>query len=245
MDRLQSGLKNLCRYRSGGGHITDGWKRLNKQSRGSRRVTTAPAMTRNDPQDRTGLKGFSMKVLVGFEESQTVCNAFRAKGHEAYSCDIETCSGGHPEWHLQMDIFEAIHLKRWDLVILHPPCTYTAICGNRWYWNNPLRTDGAKLCKDSWNSARLVCDSVALEQPKTIMQRHIGPRSQVVHPYQFGHGETKETWLWLHGLPPLRPTNEVEGRENRIWKMSPSPDRAKLRSKTYQGIAEAMANQWG
>ena len=186
-----------------------------------------------------------MKVLIGFEESQAVCIAFRDRGHEAYSCDLEDCSGGHTEWHLRMDIFEALFYKKWDLIILHSPCTYTALCGNRWYWDSPLRQEGIKLCKNSFDAACLVCDKVALEQPKTIMQRYIGKKSQVIHPWQFGHGETKETWLWLKGLSLLIPTKLVKGRENKIWKMSPSPERAKLRSKTYPGIAKAMAEQWG
>lgn len=185
-----------------------------------------------------------MKILVGFEESQAVCKAFREKGHEAYSCDIKKCSGGYPEYHLQMDIFKAIRLKKWDIVILHAPCTFTALCGNRWYYNSPLRLEGVKLCKDSWDAACKVCEKVALEQPKTIMQRFIGERTQVIHPWQFGHGETKETWLWLKGLPKLIPTNIVDGRENKVWKMSPSCDRSTLRSKTYPGIAKAMAEQW-
>jgi hypothetical protein len=186
-----------------------------------------------------------MRVLIGFEESQTICKEFRLLSHEAYSCDILPCSGGLPEYHLQMDIFEAIRLMEWDLIILHPPCTYTALCGNRWYWNNPLRTEGIELCKAAWEAANVVCKLVALEQPKTIMQRYIGKRSQTIHPYEYGHGETKETWLWLKGLPNLIPTNPVPGRENRIFKMPPSPDRARLRSVTYKGIAEAIANQWG
>jgi hypothetical protein len=185
-----------------------------------------------------------MKILIGFEESQAICIAFREKGHEAYSCDLLPCSGGHPEWHLQMDIFQAIHLHKWDLIILHPPCTYTALCGNRWYWNSPLRIEGIKLCKDSWDVACSICDCVVLEQPKTIMQRYIGRKSQVIHPWQFGHGETKETWLWLKGLPRLYPTNIVNGRENRIWKMQPSAERSKIRSKTYIGIAKALADQY-
>jgi hypothetical protein len=185
-----------------------------------------------------------MLVLIGFEESQEVCKAFRALGHEAYSNDLINCSGGFPEWHLKMDILDAIKLKKWDRIILHPPCTYTALCGNRWYWNSPLRDQGIKLCKGSWDAGCAVCDFVALEQPKTIMQRHIGKRSQTIHPYQFGHGETKETWIWLKGLPLLKPTDEVNGRENRIWKMPPGPDRAKIRSKTFPGIAKAMASQW-
>jgi len=186
-----------------------------------------------------------MNVLLGFEESQSECIAFRKKGHEAYSCDLQECSGGKPEWHLKMDFFEAIHLKKWDLIILHPPCTYTALCGNRWYWDKIERIEGISLCKRAWLTACEVCDKVALEQPKTIMQRYIGKKSQVIQPYQFGHGETKETWLWLKGLPLLKPTNEVEGREHRIWKMGPCEDRGKLRSKAYQGISEAMATQWG
>ena len=186
-----------------------------------------------------------MKLLVGFEESQTICIEFRKLGHEAYSCDIQDCSGIYPEWHLKMDIFEAIRLKKWDMIILHAPCTFTAICGNRWYWNSPLRAEGIKLCKDSWDAACSVCDKVALEQPKTIMQRYIGKKSQVIQPWQYGHGETKETWLWLKGLPLLNPTDIVDGRENKIWKMPPSKDRSKLRSKTYFGIAKAIADQWG
>jgi hypothetical protein len=186
-----------------------------------------------------------MRVLIGFEESQTVCKAFRELEHEAYSNDLKDCSGGYPQWHLKMDFFRAVRLKEWDLIILHPPCTYTAICGNRWYWNSQLRIDGIQLCKDAWQEACYVCEMVALEQPKTIMQRYIGKKSQVIQPWQFGHGETKETWIWLCGLPLLKPTYIVEGREHRIWKMPPSPDRQRLRSITYQGIADAFAIQWG
>lgn len=186
-----------------------------------------------------------MEILVLCEESQVVTKAFRAKGHYAYSCDLLPCSGGHPEFHLQIDMFIAMELKRWDIIILHTPCTFTAICGNRWYWDSPLRLEGVKLCKDSWDAACRVCDKVALEQPKTIMQRYIGQKTQVIHPWQFGHGETKETWLWLKGLPELKPTDIVEGREQRIWKMPPGRERAKERSKTYSGIGKAMAQQWG
>lgn len=184
-------------------------------------------------------------ILIGFEESQIVTEAFQNLGfHNTFSCDLLETSGLHPEWHLKMDFFRAVRLKEWDLIILHPPCTYTALCGNRWYWNSPLRESGIALCRSAWLESLLVCDMVALEQPKTIMQRYIGPKSQVIHPWQFGHGETKETWLWLYGLPLLKPTNIVEGREHKIWKMTPSPERQKLRSKTYKGIAEAFATQW-
>jgi len=183
-------------------------------------------------------------ILVGFEESQAITIELRNLGFNAFSCDLQECSGGHPEWHLQMDIFEALKLRKWKMVILHPPCTFTALCGNRWYWNSELRTEGIELCRKSWNEAIKVCEHVALEQPKTIMQKYIGKKNQVIHPWQFGHGETKETWLWLKGLPLLQPTEIVDGRENRIWKMPPSDDRQKLRSKTYPGIARAVAEQW-
>lgn len=186
-----------------------------------------------------------MNVLVGCEESQAVCIAFRNRGHEAYSCDLLPCSGGHPEWHLQMDVLDAIDLMKWDRIILHCPCTYTALCGNRWYWNSQLRIEGINFTKSVFERACEVCDCVVLEQPKTIMQKYIGNKSQIIHPYEYGHGETKETWLWLKGLPELQPTNIVDGRENKIWKMPPSKDRGKLRSKTYAGIAQAMASQWG
>lgn len=183
-------------------------------------------------------------VLVGFEESQAITIELRKLGVNAFSCDLQSSSGGFPEYHLQMDIFEAIHSRKWDMIILHPPCTYTALSGNRWYYDSPLRVEGVELCKKAWEESCKVCDLVALEQPKTIMQRYIGKKSQVIHPWQFGHGETKETWLWLKNLPELKPTNIVEGRENRIWKMPPSKDRQKLRSKTYPGIAKAIAEQW-
>lgn len=184
-------------------------------------------------------------ILIGFEESQAITNEFRAKGINAFSCDIQECSGGNPQWHLKMDIFQAIKSRKWDMIILHPPCTFTALCGNRWYYDSPKRLEGIELCKNAWEEACKVCELVALEQPKTIMQKHIGKKSQVIHPWQFGHGETKETWLWLKGLPKLKPTNIVEGRENKIWKMPPSLERSKLRSKTYPGIASAIAEQWG
>lgn len=183
-------------------------------------------------------------ILVGFEESQVITIEFRKLGYNAFSCDLQNCSGGHPEWHLRMDIFQAIGLREWGMIILHPPCTFTALCGNRWYWNSFKRVDGIELCKKAWDEACKVCEYVALEQPKTIMQRYIGKRSQSIHPWQYGHGETKETWLWLKNLPELKPTNIVEGRQNRIWKMPPSEDRQKLRSKTYPGIARAIAEQW-
>lgn len=186
-----------------------------------------------------------MNILVGCEESQVVATAFRMRGHNAYSCDLKSCSGGHPEYHIQGDVLYAIDLFNWDMAILHPPCTYTALCGNRWYHDSPMRKQGVDFCKTIWDTACEKIERVALEQPKTIMQRYIGQRSQVIHPWQFGHGETKETWLWLQNLPHLIPTNIVAGREGRIWRMPPSQRRSELRSKTYPGIGDAMAEQWG
>ena len=189
-----------------------------------------------------------MNVIIVCEESQEVMKAFRKKGHDAYSCDLKDSSGGFPEYHIKSDGIEALKSRKWDLAILHPPCTYTALSGNRWYYNSPLRAEGVFLCKSMWNVARMHAKKVALEQPKTIMQRWIGPKSQVIHPWQYGHGETKETWIWLHNLPLLKPTNIVDGRENKIWKMPPTKnpeERRRLRSKTYSGIAKAMAEQWG
>lgn len=183
-----------------------------------------------------------MKVLVGFEQSQIVTAAFIARGHDAMSCDLYY-DGAKGLPHYRGDVFDVLS-DGWDLAILHPPCTYTALCGNRWYWNSPLRLDGVELCTRAWNIARKYCKKVALEQPKTIMQRYIGKRSQTIHPWQFGHGETKETWLWLHNLQELQPTNIVDGRENRIWKMPPSEDRQRKRSETFSGIADAFATQW-
>lgn len=183
-----------------------------------------------------------LRVLVGCEESGVVRDAFIALGHDAVSCDL--LPSRKPGQHIQADIFVALR-ERWDLIVLHPPCTYTALCGNRHYWNSPLRIEGVEFCKRAWEVACSVCDKVVLEQPKTVMQRYIGKRSQTVHPWQFGHGETKETWLWVKGLPLLQPTNIVEGREQRIWKMPPSETRQRDRSVTYEGIAAAMAEQWG
>lgn len=194
-----------------------------------------------------------LTVLVGCEESQEVTKAFRALGHEAYSCDLQECSGGHPEWHLQMDIKQAILSRKWDLIGLHCPCTYTALCGNKHYYNSPLRLEGAEFTKSVYELAKSVCDKVYLEQPKTIMQRFIGPKSQVIHPYEHGHKEYKETWLWLHGLPNLAETANVlkwmlaDDRKEyeKVFRMARSTDRGKLRSKTYKGIAAALATQYG
>lgn len=190
-----------------------------------------------------------MKVLLGCEESQAACIAFREKGHDAMSCDLLPCSGGHPEWHLQMDIFTAIRGQKWDLIILFPPCTKIAVSGNRWYGEgmerHNERLEAVQWTQSLWDYACDHCDNVALENPVGTLNKYGEfPKPVYIQPWQFGHGETKKTGLWLNNLQPLTPTNIVDGREQRIWKMAPSPDRGKERSKTYTGIAKAMAEQW-
>lgn len=195
-------------------------------------------------------------ILVGCEESQAVCIAFRNLGFEAYSCDLLPCSGGHPEWHLQMDIFDAIKLKKWDVGIFFPTCTYLTVSANKWYKDQPKRKSGT-LVGEERRSARseaikFFMDLYNCEIPKIAIENPIGVISskfrkpdQVLQPWMFGHGETKATCLWLQNLPKLKPTNIVEGREQRLHKLPPTEDRAMLRSKTYLGIAKAMAEQWG
>ena len=121
-------------------------------------------------------------VLIGFEESQIITSELLKKGIETYSCDILPTSGQNPENHLQMDFFKALHIKEWTDIILHPPCTYTAICGNRWYFDKEERKQGIELCKNAWFESIKKCERVMLEQPKTIMQKYIGPKSQIIHP---------------------------------------------------------------
>ncbi len=185
-----------------------------------------------------------MKVLIACEESQVVCKAFRAKGHEAYSCDTQECSGGHPEWHIQGDVLEQLD-KGWDMMVGFPPCTHLAVSGARWF--KEKRKDGRQQEGIDFfiNLVKAPISKVAIENPIGIMSSVFHKPNQIIQPWQFGHGETKATCLWLFGLPNLKPTNTVGGREQRIWKMAPGPERAKLRSKTFPGIAKAMAEQWG
>ena len=191
----------------------------------------------------------TMKVLVACEESQTVTKAFRKLGHEAYSCDIQECSGGHPEWHLQQDVTELLK-QEWDAVIAFPPCTHLAVSGARWF--PAKRADGRQQEGISFFELFTKLDHiplVAIENPIGIMSTNYRKPDQVIQPWMFGHGETKATCLWLKGLPKLAPTNVVEGRENRVHKGCGvgwnTPECAKLRSVTFQGIADAMAAQWG
>lgn len=185
-----------------------------------------------------------MKVLVACEESQEVCKAFRELGHEAYSCDIQPCSGGHPEWHIQCDAIELLKIK-WDLIIAHPPCTDLSSSGARWFKEKQKDGRQQRSIEFFMEFTNANCPRVAIENPVGIMSTIWRKPDQIIQPWQFGHGETKATCLWLKGLTPLKPTNIVDGREQRVWKMPPGKDRAKLRSKTYPGIAKAMAEQWG
>jgi len=185
-----------------------------------------------------------LRVLVACEESQVVTIAFRELGHEAYSCDLEPCSGGFPEWHYQMDITIPL-MQKWDMIIAFPPCTHLAVSGARWFPEK--RADGRQ--QEGINLfmlfADLDCEKVAIENPIGIMSTLYRKPDQIIQPWMFGHGETKATCLWLRGLPKLKPTCIVKGRDQRIWKLLPTEDRAKLRSKTFIGIAKAMAEQWG
>lgn len=184
-----------------------------------------------------------MKILVACEESQAVTIEMRRLGHEAYSCDIEPCSGGHPEWHLQVDALELLKMK-WDMILAFPPCTHLAVSGARYF--EQKRKDGRQQAAIDFfmRFANADCPKIAIENPVGIMSSVWRKPDQIIQPWQFGHGETKRTCLWLKGLPPLFPTNIVDGREQRIWKMPPSEDRAKNRAKTFPGIARAMAEQW-
>jgi site-specific DNA-cytosine methylase len=189
-----------------------------------------------------------MKVLIACEESQAVCIAFREKGHEAYSCDILPCSGGHPEWHIQEDIHHILsssnHLG-WDMMIAFPPCTDLAVSGARWFKEKRESGEQQRSIAFFMSIVNANIPKIAIENPVGIMSTLYRKPDCIIQPWQFGHGEMKSTCLWLKSLPKLQPTEIVSGREQRVWKMPPSENRAKLRSKTYTGIAQAMANQWG
>lgn len=186
-----------------------------------------------------------MRVLVGCEFSGVVRDAFLREGHDAWSCDIEK-SESDEKRHLIGKIESVIpQCKPWDLIILHPPCTYLAVCGNRWWSGSDERLKAARWTIALWFQALDHSDRVALENPVGVLSSFWRPPDQYIQPWQFGHGETKKTGLWLHNLPPLTPTAIVGGREQRVWKMPPSADRPKERSRFYKGIAQAMAEQWG
>lgn len=227
-----------------------------------------------------------MNVLIACEESQEVCKAFRVRGHRAFSCDIQECSGGHPEWHIKDDVLGILNPKdhgnntldavwfitmdgrfhevpKWDLIIAHPPCTYLTLTGNKWFKPEykdrfPEREKERKEAIEFFMQfANADCDRIAIENPVCIMSSRWRKPDQYIEPYFFGEPEKKKTGLWLKGLPLLKPTNIVEpiivhcasGANEPRWHMEtmklPKEERSKARSKTFPGIAKAMAEQWG
>ena len=217
-----------------------------------------------------------MKVLIACEESQRVCIAFRNRGHEAYSCDIQEPSGGHPEWHILGDALNAIEggrittmdgkthdIGRWNLLIAHPPCTYLTLAGNKWFRPEfadrfPDRQKQRKEAVDFFMAfANADCDRIAIENPVGIMSSQWRKPDQYIEPFMFGDPEKKKTGLWLKGLPLLKPTNIVEpviihcksGANEPRWHIEtmhlPKEERSRVRSQTFPGIADAMAEQWG
>ncbi len=194
-----------------------------------------------------------MRVLIACEESQRVCIAFREKGHEAYSCDIEPCSGGHPEWHIQDDVLK--HLDEdWDLIIAHPPCTYLSNAGARFLYPNGILNQerykkGLEAKSFFMKLYNANCPKIAVENPVSSKIYNMPQHTQEIQPFQFGHPFKKKTRLWLKGLEPLKPTNIVEVSESTKiagnWFNKGGKERQKNRSKTFEGIANAMAEQWG
>lgn len=181
-----------------------------------------------------------MRVLIACEFSGTVRDAFARRGHDAWSCDILPTEA--PGNHLQCDVAEILG-DGWDMAIMHPPCTHLAVSGARWF------CEKAEEQAEALEFVRLLMAApiprIAIENPVSIISSTIRKPDQIIQPWQFGHGEMKTTCLWLKNLPKLKPTNIVEGREQRIWKMPPSENRWAERSKTFPGIADAMADQWG
>lgn len=184
-----------------------------------------------------------MNVLIACEFSGIEREAFRAKGHNAYSCDLLPTEIPS-EYHLQGDIREYLHYKQWDLMIAHPPCTDLAVSGARWFPEKRASGEQQKSIDFFLMLVNSDIPKIGTENPIGIMSRLYRKPDQIIQPWQFGHGETKATCLWLKGLPKLQPTNIVPERKNRVWKLAPSPDRWKERSRSFPGIAAAMAEQW-
>ena len=211
-----------------------------------------------------------MKVLIACEESQEVCNAFRKLGFEAYSCDIQECSGGHPEWHIKGDAIAEAYSGKYDMMIAHPPCTFLAVSGARWMYNKDgsvnqerLRNqnEGLEFVRKLMNAP---IDKIAIENPISVISSKIRKPDQIIQPWHFGDKAQKSTCLWLKNLPKLVHTNIVDKGEffeftskkgvkkrmamwyHKAWKDSKTPaEGSRLRSKTFRGIANAMASQWG
>jgi hypothetical protein len=197
-----------------------------------------------------------MKILVACEESQAVCIEFRKLGHEAYSCDILPASGGHPEWHLQQDVTELLKQK-WDMIIAFPPCTHLAVSGAKHFAQKRLDGRQQQGVDFFMLFTNLDCEKVAIENPVGIMSTIYRKPDQIIQPWMFGDPFTKTTCLWLKGLPLLQPTKIVDKGERTVFKSGkshpkwyadalqlPPAERAAARSKTFPGIAKAMAEQW-
>ena len=179
------------------------------------------------------------RILVACEFSGIVRDAFATRGWDAWSCDL--LPSERPGQHYQGDVRDILG-QRWDMMIAHPPCTYLAVSGARWFTARRREQD------DALQFVRLLLDApiahIAIENPISIISTRIRKPDQIIQPWQYGHGETKATCLWLKSLPPLQPSHIVEGREHHVWRLSPSVSRSKERGRTYQGIANAMADQW-
>lgn len=224
-----------------------------------------------------------MDVLIACEESQEVCKAFRAIGHRAFSCDMQECSGGHPEWHIQGDVLPLLNgncgfktsdththtqAGHWDLIIAHPPCTYLTVTGNRWFDVEKYGDKAKERMKERYKAIVFFmhfilanCEHIAVENPVGIMGSSYRSADQIIQPWMFGHPTVKKTCLWLKGLPKLEPTNIVEVDKSDVYEYVAKnghikhdsrnrskckvEDRSKHRSKTFPGIAKAMAEQWG
>lgn len=227
-------------------------------------------------------------MLVACEESQEVCKAFRARGHEAYSCDLQDCSGGHPEWHIKGDCLPLLNgdcefwtidkdgrgvgwhhiIGKWDLIIAHPPCTYLTNAGAcnayRKFASEEYRQNRIKLRDEAFRFAQQIynadCNKIAIENPIGYLNTHFRKPDQIIHPYEFGHSVNKPTCLWTKNLPKLAPTNIVPKGETTTWsngkkisvwyketlrQANTREELSRLRSKTFPGIARAMAEQWG
>ncbi len=194
-----------------------------------------------------------MRVLVACEESQIVTKAFREKGHKAYSCDLIDCSGGHPEWHIKDDVLNIINYK-WDMMIAHPPCTYLSKVGaNSLYKNGILNKDryekGLKAKEFFMKLYNLDINYICIENPTPLKIFNLPKHSDVIQPYEYGHPYSKRTLLWLKNLPGLLPTDiiwykNVETTKTSGWYNNGGNNRQKNRSKTFEGIAAAMAEQW-
>ena len=201
-----------------------------------------------------------MKILVACEESQAVTIELRRLGHEAYSCDVIPCSGGHPEWHLQVDALELLKMK-WDMIIAHPPCTYMSKAGARWMFPKAgeVSSERLKLAMEAkeffFRFLKADCPRIAVENPRPLKIVGLPAHTQVVQPYEYGHPYSKATCLWLKGLPPLKPTEIVDDFRPFLPSNTGAFSRggggcrgvahdAKTASKTFPGIAKAMAEQW-